>query len=109
MTTCTDWNCDTDSALGGSTQEWEVSAYPSHTDTGTYPLGDNEAIVDPTVTGFSQDVDPTTQCVMGIFIYILQHINVQPGFVYIRIRFLPIDVPVRLQMVPPPIGPGGGE
>lgn len=108
MTDCSgvSWTVNTDSAMGGVSCEWVLSTTdPSDL---TSPLEDWEAIADPTVEGFSQDVDPMTLCVTGVFIWILSHLNMAPAFVYLRIHFIPIDVPVRIQKKVHTTGGSGG-
>ena len=87
----------TDSSLGGPSCEWTLSDTPDNTDTDTYPLQEWEAIADPTVEGFVEYTDPTTLCVIGVFVWILSHLNNPGQFVTLQIRTLPIDVPKRIK------------
>jgi hypothetical protein len=88
------FTCSTDAALGGPDCEYILADNP---DDLTSPLADYEAIVDPTVEGFAETTDPSSGCITAIWIWIVSHLNMSPGFVFIQIRTLPINAPKRIQ------------
>lgn len=102
------WTCETDSSLGGSTQEWELSDTP---DDLTTALAEDEALTDPS-QGVTVSYDTTlTGCIVGLWIWILSHLNQQNNtggsVLPIRIRTIPITTPKRIRKKPTLQGGGG--
>lgn len=92
------FTCDTDSSLGEPTdvfafESWDV----------TSALASDEAIIDLTGvegTDWIEETDPTTECVISLWAWILSYINQQHdvGYVQIYIRIYQIYINTKFRV-----------